>query len=59
MLVIADAHRPVGLAGVMGGLETEITANTRSLLLESAYFDKVSIRNTSRKLGLRSSIHSV
>jgi phenylalanyl-tRNA synthetase beta chain len=52
MLVIADAEKPVGLAGVMGGLETEISASTRDILIESARFDPVSVRNTSRALGL-------
>lgn len=52
MLVIADADKPVGLAGVMGGLETEISATTRDILIESARFDSVSVRNTSRALGL-------
>lgn len=54
MLVIADARRPVAVAGVMGGLETEVTAKTQTILLESAYFEGISIRRTSRKLGLRS-----
>ncbi|NPV27104.1 MAG: phenylalanine--tRNA ligase subunit beta [Firmicutes bacterium] len=54
MLVIADARRPVALAGVMGGLETEITDQTRTILLESAYFEGVNIRQTSRKVGLHS-----
>lgn len=52
MLVIADAERPVGLAGVMGGLETEIRPETQSVLIESARFDPMSIRSTSRALGL-------
>lgn len=52
MLVIADDEKPVGLAGVMGGLETEISASTRDILIESARFDPVSVRNTSRALGL-------
>ncbi|NLC07612.1 MAG: phenylalanine--tRNA ligase subunit beta [Syntrophomonadaceae bacterium] len=54
MLVIADSQRPVALAGVMGGLETEVTERTQTVLLESAHFDRVSIRRTSRQLGLRS-----
>ena len=53
MLVIADPGRAVGLAGVMGGANTEVTAGTTRVLLESAYFDPVSIRRTSRALGLR------
>ena len=54
MLVIADATRPVAIAGVMGGLETEVTTATTSILIESAHFDGASIRHTSRRLGLRS-----
>jgi len=54
MLVIADAGQAMALAGVMGGLETEVTEKTRTILLESAHFDRVSIRRTSRKVGLRS-----
>lgn len=53
MLVIADAERAVAVAGVMGGLNSEVTPQTRTVLLEAAYFDRVSIRQTSRKLGLR------
>jgi len=52
MLVIADAARPVALAGVMGGLETEISESTHDILIESARFQPVSVRNTSRELGL-------
>lgn len=54
MLVIADAVQPVGLAGVMGGLATEISASTRTVLLEAAAFYGPNIRRTSRGLGLRS-----
>lgn len=54
MLIIADAARPVAVAGVMGGLETEVTSGTVNILIESAHFDGTSIRRTSRKLGLRS-----
>jgi phenylalanyl-tRNA synthetase beta chain len=54
MLVIADVDKAMALAGVMGGLLTEVTEKTRTILLESAHFDRVSIRQTSRKLGLRS-----
>ncbi|MBI4280240.1 MAG: phenylalanine--tRNA ligase subunit beta, partial [Armatimonadetes bacterium] len=53
MLVIADADRAVALAGVIGGLETEISAGTRRVLLEAAYFDPISVRRTSKRLGLR------
>lgn len=52
MLVIADAERPVAVAGVMGGAESEISHSTRRVLLESAYFDPISIRRTAKKLGL-------
>jgi len=52
MLVIADAERPVGLAGVMGGLDTEIGPGTTDVLIEAAQFDPVSIRRTARALGL-------
>ena len=53
MCVIADASRAVAIAGVMGGAETEIRAATRNILLESACFDPISIRRTSKALGLR------
>jgi phenylalanyl-tRNA synthetase beta chain len=52
MLVIADAARAVALAGVMGGEETEITAATTDVLIESAYFAPSSVRRTSKLLGL-------
>jgi phenylalanyl-tRNA synthetase beta chain len=51
-LVIADARRPVALAGVMGGQATEIGPGTRDVLLESAWFEPVSVRRTARALGL-------
>jgi phenylalanyl-tRNA synthetase beta chain len=54
MLVIADAAGPVALAGVMGGAETEVTAGTKNILLESANFDFLSIRRTMRALDLPS-----
>ena len=54
MLVIADAARAVALAGVMGGYDTEVSGTTKNILLESAYFDPVSIRRTSRALKLSS-----
>jgi phenylalanyl-tRNA synthetase beta chain len=53
-LVIADAERPVAVAGVMGGKESEIGAGTADVLLESAQFEPVSIRRTSKRLGLSS-----
>jgi phenylalanyl-tRNA synthetase beta chain len=54
MCVVADAARAVGIGGVMGGAETEISFSTRNVLLECAWFDPVSIRRTSKALGLRS-----
>jgi phenylalanyl-tRNA synthetase beta chain len=54
MLVIADTAGPIALAGVMGGLETEVTDQTKNVLLESANFDYVSIRRTMRALSLPS-----
>ena len=51
-LVIADAKRAVALAGVMGGLETEISLHTTNVLLESAWFEPVAVRRTSKKQGL-------
>jgi phenylalanyl-tRNA synthetase beta chain len=54
MLVIADQKRAVGLAGVMGGAETEIAAGTTRVLIEAAQFDAMSVRRTSRALGLTS-----
>lgn len=54
MLVIADAAKPVAIAGVMGGLNTEVTGETKNILLESAQFDPLSIRRTSRKLQMMS-----
>jgi phenylalanyl-tRNA synthetase beta chain len=54
MLVIADRAKPVGLAGVMGGAETEIGSVTRHVLIEAAQFDPISVRRTSRALGLSS-----
>jgi phenylalanyl-tRNA synthetase beta chain len=52
ILVIADANRPVALAGIMGGGESEITGTTANVLLESAYFNPLSIRKTARTLGM-------
>jgi phenylalanyl-tRNA synthetase beta chain len=53
-LVIADAARAVGIAGVMGGEDTGVTESTKTLLLESAFFDPASIRRTARRLNLPS-----
>lgn len=52
MLVIADVEHAIGLAGVMGGEDTEVTEATTDIILEAAIFDPVSIRKTSRQLGL-------
>ena len=52
-LVIADAQRAVAIGGVMGGADSEITSTTRTIALESAYFEPTSVRRTSRKLGLK------
>ena len=52
MLVIADAKQAVAIAGIMGGAGTEITPSTKNVVLESANFDALSIRKTSRALGL-------
>ncbi len=52
MCVIADAQRPVGLGGVMGGAETEIADGTTNVLIEAAQFSPLSIRNTARRLKL-------
>ncbi|MFQ5817899.1 MAG: phenylalanine--tRNA ligase subunit beta [Terriglobia bacterium] len=52
-LVIADARRAVALAGIMGGAETEISFRTRNVLLESAWFDPITIRRAAKELGLR------
>jgi phenylalanyl-tRNA synthetase beta chain len=54
MLVIADATRPLALAGIMGGESSQVTNFTTDILLESARFDPLSIRRTSRALALRS-----
>ena len=54
MLIIADAAGPVAIAGVMGGVETEVNNATKNILLEDASFDAVAVRTTGRKLGLTS-----
>lgn len=54
MLVIADGEKPIALAGVMGGADSEVTAETTTIVLESAKFDGGTVRKTSRQLGLRS-----
>ena len=52
MLVIADAEKPVALAGIMGGEDSEISTQTTDVLIESAYFDPHSVRQTARQLGM-------
>ncbi|MGE5235722.1 MAG: phenylalanine--tRNA ligase subunit beta [Acidobacteriota bacterium] len=52
-VVIADRFRAVGLAGVMGGADSEISPATRDVLLESASFDPLAIRRTARRLGMK------
>ena len=51
-LVVADARKPVALAGVMGGFDTMITEKTRNILIESAWFDPAAVRKMSRAHGL-------
>ncbi|MDR1921371.1 MAG: phenylalanine--tRNA ligase subunit beta, partial [Candidatus Adiutrix sp.] len=51
-LMICDGEKPVGLAGIMGGLNSEIGPDTRDILLEAAYFNASAIRKTSRAIGL-------
>jgi len=53
-IVITDGKNPVCIAGVMGGENTEVTENTKTILIESAIFNSVSIRNTAANLDLRS-----
>lgn len=54
ILIIADTVKPIAIAGIMGGIDTEVREGTKNILLESAYFDPVTIRRASRKLGLSS-----
>ncbi|MGA2915538.1 MAG: phenylalanine--tRNA ligase subunit beta [Sedimentisphaerales bacterium] len=54
MLIIADVKGPVAIAGVMGGIETEVSSSTKNVLLEDASFNPASVRTTSRKLSLPS-----
>jgi phenylalanyl-tRNA synthetase beta chain len=53
MLVIADAERAVAVAGVMGGGDSEVTADTKTIVFESAHFNALSVRRTSKALGLK------
>lgn len=54
MLVVADEGEAVALAGVMGGLASEVTEKTQAILLESAWFEPLSVRRTATRLGLHS-----
>lgn len=58
MLLIEDGAGPVAIAGIMGGLESEVTESTTAILIESASFDSKNIRLTSKKLGLRTEASS-
>src|SRR4029434_2941931 len=53
MLVIADAERAVAIAGVMGGSDSEVGAETQTIVFESAYFTPQQVRRTSKRLGLK------
>ena len=53
-LVIADAEKPVALAGIMGGTNSQVDESTQTVVLESASFDPVVVRKASKKYGLRS-----
>lgn len=53
MLVIADGERPIALAGVIGGKNTEVSGKTTNILLESAFFEPTQIRRVSKKLGIQ------
>lgn len=53
-IVITDGNKPVAIAGVMGGKETEVTSQTKDIILEAAVFDPISIRKTYKRLDLRS-----
>ncbi len=52
VLIIADAKSPLGVAGIMGGLDTEIDDNTKNIVIECANFDRYNIRRSSMKLGI-------
>lgn len=58
MLVIADDSKPIAVAGVMGGEDSEVTKDTKTILIESANFNGRSVRLTSRKIGLRTEASS-
>ncbi len=52
VLAIADAHKPIAIGGVMGGINSQITNQTKDVLLEAAYFNPISIRRTAKKYNL-------
>ena len=52
IIMICDAKKPVAIGGIMGGLNSEISDDTQDILLESAYFDPINIRNSAKHLGL-------
>ncbi|MBU0706793.1 phenylalanine--tRNA ligase subunit beta [Patescibacteria group bacterium] len=54
ILIIADQKKPIAIAGVMGGAETEVSSSTRTVILETASFDPLTVRKASQHLGLRS-----
>ncbi len=58
VLLITDGGRPIGMAGVMGGENTQISNDTKNILLEAALFDADSVRLTSRRLGIRTDASS-
>src|SRR6185436_13359666 len=53
MLVIADAAQPIAIAGVKGGASSEVTAETKAIVFESAHFNALSVRRTSKAIGLK------
>jgi phenylalanyl-tRNA synthetase beta chain len=53
MLLIADAEQPIAIGGVMGGADSEVFETTTAIVLEAAYFNALSVRRTSKKLGLK------
>jgi phenylalanyl-tRNA synthetase beta chain len=53
-LLIADGDKPLAIAGVMGGLNSEVSGSTEAILLESAYFEPITVARTARRLNLRS-----
>jgi len=53
MLVIADGEKPIALAGVIGGEGSAVSENTRDVFIESAWFDPISVRKTSKELGIQ------